>query len=128
MLVFWMSAADPTHERSDCSAGLLMPPYTTLGNVPALKVEFTSEFALEFMLEFRFEFRLEDGLEGSRVGEIFSLAVATASAAMYTSYIIRSRRAVSPLSVGRGPRAGKVTIFSVQSIGITHSTSSRRAC
>src|SRR5260221_5906919 len=114
MLVFWMSAADPSHERSDCSAGLLMPPYTTLGNVPALKVESTSEFALEFMLEFRFEFRLEDDLEGSCVGGIFALAVATASDGRYRSSISLSKRGVSPFTVGRGPRAGRVIIFSGQ--------------
>jgi hypothetical protein len=82
MLVFSIPTVDPSHERSDSSAGLSAPPYTTLGNVLALKFEFTFEFALEFRLELRFEPRLEDGLEGSCVGESFSLATTTASAGM----------------------------------------------
>jgi hypothetical protein len=114
-----MSAEGLSHERSDSSAGLLVPPYTILGNVLALKFEFTFEFASEFTLE--------GVLEGSRIGGTVVLEVRTASVGIDRSSIIRSRMGVSPLSVGRGPRLGRVIIFTGQRIGIVHSTASRRA-
>src|SRR6266852_6917263 len=113
-----MLPENPIPVRSGSAAGLLAPPYTNLGTVLALELEITFEFKSELRFESAPGLTRAAGLEGCRVEEESVEVTVTASAGIDRSSKIRSRTGVSPLRVGRGPRAGRVITFSGQRIGI----------